>query len=381
MSVEKLFVPEPEQLQMIVLGVLGLMALIQLYYWLAEMSGPAFGAGKQIKSEKLPPVSVVICARNELKNLRNFLPEILDQDYPDYQVVVVNDCSWDESGKYLDEMADAYARLKVVTLKEQEKYQHGKKFALTLGIKGAAHEHLLLTDADCKPQGRMWIRSMMSGFTPGKEMVVSYGAYLPQPGLLNKWIRFDTAMNAFMYLTRAMKGKAYMGVGRNLAYTKSLFFRNKGFANHYHIMSGDDDLFVNETATGQNTSVVIQPEAFTYSRPKTSLMTWIWQKKRHMSTGTFYKMRDRRLIGTYFFSLFLFWLAVILAGIVKLNWQIIVGIVLLRLLIQMIVSWKGYKQLGESDLLLFLPIFDIISAFVYPLLAVSNIFIKTKSWK
>lgn len=381
MTVEKIPGLTPEYLQYIVLGLLGLMAFLQLYYWLIEMSGPAFKSGKQQISDKLPPVSVVICARNELKNLRNFLPSILDQDYPEYQVVVVNDCSWDESQNYLDEMADAYARLKVVTLKEQEKYQHGKKFALTLGIKGAAHEYLLLTDADCKPEGRNWIRTMMSGFTPGKEIVISYGAYMKEPGLLNKWIRFDTVLNAFMYLTRGMNGKAYMGVGRNLAYTKSLFFKNKGFANHYHIMSGDDDLFINETATAQNTAVVIQPQAFTFSKPKTSLTTWIWQKKRHMSTGTHYKGRDRRLIGLYFFSLFLFWFAVILALLVKLNWQIVVGIVSIRLLTQMIVSWKGFRQLGESDLLFLFPVFDLIAAFVYPLLAVSNLFIKTKSWK
>ncbi len=381
MTVEKIPGLTPEYLQYIVLGLLGLMAFLQLYYWLIEMSGPAFKTGKQQISDKLPPVSVVICARNELKNLRNFLPSILDQDYPEYQVVVVNDCSWDESQNYLDEMADAYTRLKVVTLKEQEKYQHGKKFALTLGIKGAAHEYLLLTDADCKPEGRNWIRSMMSGFTLGKEIVISYGAYMKEPGILNKWIRFDTVLNAFMYLTRGMNGKAYMGVGRNLAYTKSLFFKNKGFANHYHIMSGDDDLFINETATAQNTAVVIQPQAFTFSKPKTSLTTWIWQKKRHMSTGTHYKGRDRRLIGLYFFSLFLFWFAVILALLVKLNWQIVVGIVSIRLLTQMIVSWKGFRQLGESDLLFLFPVFDLIAAFVYPLLAVSNLFIKTKSWK
>ena len=373
---------EIEMLQMAAGALLLLAGLIQLYYYLIELSGPAFmKKGGKEHGQKYPPVSVIICARNELKNLRNFLPSILDQDYPDYQVVVVNDCSWDESGKYLEEMADAYGRLKVVTLKEQEKYQHGKKFALTLGIKGAAHEHLLLTDADCKPEGRQWIKSMMSGFTSKKEIVVSYGAYLKEPGFLNKWIRFDTVMNGLLYLTRAMKGKAYMGVGRNLAYTKTLFFRNKGFANHYHIMSGDDDLFINETATSENTAVVLQPEAFTYSKPKSTFGTWIYQKKRHMSTGSHYKGRDRTLIGAYYFSLFLFWLAVILTILVKLNWQIIVGIVTLRLLIQMIVCWKGYKQLGEADLLVFLPLFDIIAAFIYPLLAVSNIFIKTKSWK
>jgi biofilm PGA synthesis N-glycosyltransferase PgaC len=371
-----------EIIQYSVLGLLCFAAGIQLYYLLFEMAVPGFRKSSlSAKSSSFKPVSVIICARNELKNLRNFLPIIMDQDYPDYQVVVVNDCSWDESGKYLDEMEDAFKNLKIVNIREQEKYQHGKKFALTLGIKAAIHEHILLTDADCRPAHRNWIRQMMAGFTDKKEIVIGYGAYDKEPGLLNKWIRFDTVMNALLYLGRAMKGKAYMGVGRNMGYTKSLFFRNKGFANHYHIMSGDDDLFINETATRDNTSVVIEPESFTYSKPKTSLVTWIYQKRRHMSAGSYYKSSDRIFVGNYYFSLFLFWLMLILAILVKLNWQIVVGIVAIRLTIQMIVCWKGYKKLAESDVFLFIPFFDIFSAFAYPLLAVSNLFIKTKSWK
>lgn len=371
-----------EIIQQLVLVLFCFAASVQLYYLLFEMTVPGFSKTKASTNQPaLLPVSVVICARNELKNLRNFLPSILEQHYPNYQVVVVNDCSWDESGKYLDEMEDAYKNLKIVTIREQEKYQHGKKFALTLGIKAAIHEHILLTDADCKPRGKYWIQSMMAGFSEKKEIVIGYGAYDKESGLLNKWIRFDTVMNALLYLGRAMKGRAYMGVGRNLAYTKSLFFRNKGFANHYHIMSGDDDLFINETATRDNTSVVIDPESFTYSKAKTSLLTWVYQKKRHMSAGSYYKGRDRFFVGNYYFSLFLFWLMLILALLVKLNWQIVVGIVAIRLAVQMIVCWKGYKQLAESDLILFLPIFDLFSAFSYPVLAVSNLFIKTKSWK
>lgn len=373
---------EIELINQIVLVILGGATLVQLFYFLIGMSGPSFYKKSEQKGAPFTaPVSVVICARNELKNLRSFLPSVLEQDYPEYQVVVVNDCSWDESANFLEEMEHAHPNLKVITLKEQEKYQHGKKFALTLGIKGASYEHLLLTDADCKPASRNWIRAMVQGFTQEKEIVISYGAYNNEPGLLSKWIRFDTVMNAMLYLSRALKGKAYMGVGRNLAYTKSLFFKNKGFAKHYHIMSGDDDLFVNETSNQSNTSVILNPDAFTYSKPKISLYTWIWQKKRHMSTGKHYKSSDRGFVGGYFFSLFLFWLSIILAFVLKLNWQIIVGVIVIRLMTQLIVCWKGFKALGEKDLVFFLPAFDFITAFSYPILAVSNLFIKTKSWK
>lgn len=372
----------PDWLPLVLMGCLVLMFVIQLVYWLFQYSGVGFRKQKENTDEVLPPVSVVICARNELKNLRNFLPSVLEQNYaPGYQVVVVNDCSWDESAKYLEELEDAYPQLKVVTIREQEKYQHGKKFALTLGIKGAAHEHLLFTDADCKPVGPNWIASMMKGFMPGTEIVVGYGAYLKESGLLNKWIRFDTAFNALLYLSRAMKGKAYMGVGRNMAYVKTLFFKNKGFASHYHLMSGDDDLFINETATKANTRVAVSAGSFTLSKPKTSFAHWFWQKKRHMSSGSHYKIRDRRLIGFYFFSQIFFWVFVVLNLVLKINPELVVSLVATRLAIQMIICWRGFKKLGETDLLPFVPIFDLAITFLYPVLAVTNLFIRTKSWK
>ena len=362
-------------------GLFGLAWMIQMYYYTMQMSKVGFIKSQYNVNNNTPPVSVIICARNEFKNLRTFLLSVVEQDYPNYQVVVVNDCSWDESSKYLEEMEDAYPNLKVVSIQEQEKYPHGKKLALTLGIKAAEHEWLLLTDADCKPASKDWIRSMATNFSGDNEIVLGYGAYLKEKGLLNKWIRFDTVYNALFYLSRALKGKAYMGVGRNLAYRKSLYFRNKGFANHYHILSGDDDLFVNETATKNNVAVELNPVSFTYSKPLTSFGDWLAQKKRHTSTGQYYKSGDKLLLGTYFFTLSLFYCSLIILFVLKLYPEIVVSMFIIRLITQMIIIHKGTQKLGEQDLTWFTPLFDIVLAFVYPVLWASNLFIKTKSWK
>jgi poly-beta-1,6-N-acetyl-D-glucosamine synthase len=172
---------------------------------------------------EFPPVSVVICARNEDDNLVAFLPIVLAQDYPHFEVVVVNDCSFDNTEDILKEFADRNAHLKVVTIKEDEYYAHGKKVALMMGIKGAKHEHLLLTDADCRPAGTNWLRSMAAHFTTETEIVLGYGPYEKQAGLLNKLIRFDAFMVALHYLSFSLARVTYMGVGRNLAYRKELF--------------------------------------------------------------------------------------------------------------------------------------------------------------
>jgi glycosyltransferase involved in cell wall biosynthesis len=232
------------------------------------------------------PVSVIICAKNEDENLTEFLPKILTQDYPaGFEVIVVNDCSYDNTENVIDEFAKIFPNLRKANIKEDAYYKHGKKFALLVGIKAAANNRLVLTDADCYPASDQWLKEMALGFGVKKEIVLGYGAYEKQKGLLNKLIRFDAFIIAVQYLSAAIKNKAYMGVGRNLAYNKDTFFNNKGFANHYHVNSGDDDLFVNEAATEQNVAVCVSHNSVTYSKPKTSFRAWRLQKARHITTA------------------------------------------------------------------------------------------------
>lgn len=360
--------------------VLAFATLVQLIYYLFIFSRLAFYNYKK-KSDALPAVSVIICARNELQNLSLFLHQVLEQDYPDFQVVVVNDCSWDETQKYLESLEPQYQNLKVVTLKEQERYRHGKKFALSLGIKAAAHEILLLTDADCYPAGKNWIREMISAYTPDTEIVIGYGAYQKEKGILNKWIRFDTVFNAVQYLSYALGKNAYMGTGRNLSYKKSLFFRNKGFASHSHILSGDDDLFVNETATKKNTSVCLHPQSFTFSITKSNSKDWFRQKIRHLSTGRLYKLRHKFSISLFLACQLLFYVLLVALLISKFKIEFVTALFGLRLITQLFIFGKSMKRLGALDLLWLMPLFDVLIVLIYPFLFLSNLIVKNKTWK
>lgn len=364
----------------LLLATFFLFLLIQLIYYIFIFGKLAlYKSGEKVANAF--PVSIIICAKNELKNLKEFLPAVLDQKYPDYQVVVVNDCSWDETEKYLEEMESNYKHLKVVTLREQEKYQHGKKFALSLGIKAAKNEHLVFTDADCRPAGNLWLNEMVKNFKGNTEIVIGYGAYLKEPGLLNKWIRMDTVFNAIQYLSYALINNAYMGVGRNLAYKKSLFFKNKGFASHYHIMSGDDDLFINEVADKKNTCIEINPASFTFSKAKTTIGSWIRQKRRHMSTSGYYKPRHKFLLGLFYSSQFLFYISFLSLLVLKLFLKVIVLAFIIRLIVQWFLIGRNMKKLGELDLWWLLPVYDILVVLIYPALSVSNLIFKNKTWK
>ncbi len=359
------------------LAVAGLVQLV--YYWLV-FRRVAFHAVSHVGGTS-QPVSVIICAKNEEIRLRKYLNAILEQAYHDFEVIVVNDCSWDETGEFLDQIAPQYPRLKIVTLKEQEKYRHGKKFALTLGIKAAKHETLLLTDADCIPAGKNWVSLMQQHLGKGKEIVLGYGAYTKEKTFLNKLIRFDTFLTAMQYLSYALGGNPYMGVGRNLAYTKSLFFRNKGFATHNHILSGDDDLFVNENSTPTNTAVELDPESFTYSEPKHSFGEWLKQKKRHLMTANYYKPGHKAGLFFYGFSLFLFYSLLIALLILRFKWRILVSLYGAILILKAPIVFKTAQKLKEKDLFWFFPILDLFQTYLQPVFYTANLFSKNKTWK
>ena len=353
---------------------------IQLCYYLGSFSKLAYYK-KPAFINFSPPASIIICARNEADNLAKFLPSIFEQDYPSYEVVVVNDCSYDHTEDFLKQFALQHSNLKIVTIQEDENYAHGKKIALMLGIKGAKNEHLLLTDADCKPADKYWLKGMMQHFTPDTDIVVGYGAYEKQKGFLNKIIRFDTFMIALQFLSFALKRKTYMGTGRNLAYKKSLFFKLKGFASHYHIESGDDDLFVNEAVNKYNSNVQVNTSNHTISRVKTTLEEWMNQKRRHISTFANYSSSSKVRLMLLTGSQYLFFATFIALLILNVGLFLILFLFLLRLLIQIIIFKKSMAELGERDLLLLSPVIELILLFIYPLITVSNAYIKKNKWK
>lgn len=353
--------------------------LIQVFYLLFFFTRIGTYKRKPVL-EELPPVSVIICARNEDDNLVAYLPLILAQDYPEFEVVVVNDCSFDNTGDVLEEFAKKHSNLRIVTIKEDEYYQHGKKVAVMMGIKGSKHDCLVHTDADCRPSGNLWLRNMAAHFVDKNEIVLGYGPYERAKGLLNRLIRFDAFMIGMQYLSYSLAGVTYMGVGRNLAYRKELFFRKKGFASHYHIQSGDDDLFVNEAATRTNTRVEIDPESFCYSKAKTSFRDWWYQKKRHLQTGKRYRKSHKFLLGLFVFSQWIFFGCFIAALILRFQPYVVLGLFLFRFLIQMLIFNFAMKRLGERDLLVHTPLFEIFFLLFYPVITVSRIFQRKRRW-
>ncbi len=372
----------PDGTYFIFLLIFIFLFLVQLFYY--GFFFLKFARHKESPSAaKTEGVSVVICARNEYHQLKENLPLILGQEYPNFEVVVVNHASEDDTAFLLSKMAEQYPQLKIVEIRENLNFFDGKKFPLSIGIKSATHDLVLLTDADCKPVGPRWIALMASGFSKEKEIVLGYGAYKDSHSLLNRMIRFDTVHIALQYLSFALAGIPYMGVGRNMAYRKSLFYENKGFTSHYSIHSGDDDLFINRAATSKNTRVAADPESFTLSQPKKSFKEWWTQKKRHLSTGRYYRWRHKFLLGLYTFSTVLYYTFFVILMLLSLNYTTFVVIMLfiLRLVFQLFIFRKTLARLNEKGIWLLVPLFEIILILINSALTLSAFMSKESKWK
>ncbi|WPO79405.1 glycosyltransferase [Flavobacterium sp. KACC 22761] len=357
------------------------IVVVQLFYYLGVFGKFAFAKQQEVTPKKLP-VSVIVCAKNEEENVKKFIPLLAEQDYPDFEIVLIDDASRDETLEVFEEFEQQYSNIRLVKVENNEAFWGNKKYALTLGIKASKKEYLLFTDADCYPTSKNWITSMTSQFTMNKTIVLGYGGYEKiERSLLNKIIRFETVLTAVQYLSWAKIGLPYMGVGRNLAYKKEEFFKVNGFIDHIQVRSGDDDLFINQAASKENTTISYNPESFTYSKPKESYKEWFSQKRRHVSTAEYYKFFDKMQLGIFYTSQLFFFLLVILLLSFQFQWIAVLAILATRYTVAWTVMGFSAGKLKEKDLKIWFPVVEIVLIFTQINIFISNIFSKPVHWK
>jgi glycosyltransferase involved in cell wall biosynthesis len=369
------------QILLILLYIFIGVVFIQTIYYLFifgkfSFTKPEKGVPKQI------PISIIVCAKNEEDNVKKHIPLLLQQNYSDFEIILIDDASSDDTLAIFEEFEKQHANVKVVKVQNNEAFWGNKKFALTLGIKTATKDYLLLTDADCYPESDNWLSEMSSYFTPEKTIVLGYGAYEKIEGsFLNKLIRFETLLTATQYFAWTKLGKPYMGVGRNLAYKKEDFYKANGFVQHMKLRSGDDDLFINQAATKANTVISIDSDSFTFSKAKTSFKDWIAQKRRHVATAKHYKSFDKTQLGLFFLSQLLFLILPIILLAFQFQWIIVLALIVIRYIISWLSLGYSAQKLYEKDVMYFYPILEIILIFTQLNVFFRNIFSKPVHWK
>ncbi|MCS7019542.1 MAG: glycosyltransferase [Cytophagales bacterium] len=332
-------------------------------------------------------VSVIVVARNEHDNLVHLLPILLEQNYPTrYEVIVADDNSTDDTFWLLKTASQAYEHLKVVTVKYTPPGIHPKKYALTLAIKAAQYEHIVLTDADCRPCSSNWLTALTAHFN-GKQIVLGYSPYKEQKSWLNRLIRYETLYTGMQYLSAALWGHPYMGVGRNLAYTKTLFLTNKGFNKFQRVIGGDDDLFINMVANANNTAVAIGAPTLVYSIPKTTWRAWWQQKRRHLSVGRYYRLSHRLWLGinvlTGFLSNGILWGALVTALLLQ-QWLpavILAALIAIRWGFLGTITYICAKQLGDRFNIATWLLLDLAYTIYYLMAGLSVTVSKKVEWK
>ena len=356
----------------ILIGSLALCFFIQLFYYLYFYAKPLRYQNKINKNkmqeqtastgnDSFPGVSVIISSQNESQNLSKFLPSILEQDYENFEVIVINDNSTDESDDILRQLEQKYSNLYGTYIPEGTKNVCHKKLALTVGIKAAKHDILLFTEANNQPLSKNWIKSMVENFDEKTEFVLGFSR-INRFGLIAKFAEFDNLLIGLKYLSRAIMKRPYMGVGTNLAYRKQLFFEKKGFRK-LNLQFGEDDLFVNEFANRTNTKIEISQEAITQSNID-SFKIWKDIKRCRQVTQSYYKGFENSLWRIEFLSRFLFW--GLTAVTIFLFWEttyipIFAGLLFfIKFIIQYAVMNKSAKLLLVKPFRFSLLLFDLL---------------------
>lgn len=375
-------------ISIIVIAALGAALAWQLFYWAFFM----FRIRRRPRNlaSRLPDVSIVVCARNEEDNLQKLIPALVAQKYAaKKQIVIVDDCSTDDTPLVLARLRAQYPEVYTTTIPTDAVFHHGKKLALNVGIKAAKYDHIVFTDADCIPASENWLTLMAEAYgNDATELVLGYGRYAKRPGLLNLLLRYETFWNAVQYFGIARASKPFMGVGRNLSYSKQLFDRSSKFRNHLYVLSGDDDLFVSEMGTRANTAIVFEAPAHTISEPKNTWLTYSAQKSRHLTTASLYPPVVKFWLGSEIASRLIFWLAIIAAVLLGIITQTPIlleaaGIALAaRTILIYIAMGLAARNMGESRLwLLALPM-DLLIPTMQSLAWLTGRLTKTRNtWK
>jgi len=316
--------------------------------------------------------SVVVVFKNEIDNLKILVPKLLAQDHPNFEIVLCDDFSTDDSFRYVNNLD--HPQIKVMQASVD---RPGKKLALKEAIKYAKGENILLTDADCYPASNGWIQSM-SARLDEKQIVLGYSPHTKKAGWLNKLIRYETFITALQYFSYALAGIPYMGVGRNLMYKKNLFISSTALEESTHLTSGDDDIFVNAVAHDNNTTINLDPKSFVHTYPSSTFAEFLKQKRRHVTTASSYKLPHQLLLGLYALSHVMVYLLFVSGLIIGNAFTITAGF-LIVITIKWAIAKRAFNTLECDDLFLSFPILDFSMMLYYVLLSPATFF-KTKNW-
>ena len=344
--------------------------LVQAFFWIVQLDiVNRHDENHQYPELEKPSVSIVIAVKDEYDNVQELIPSLTCQDYPNFNIIFVDDHSSDETLGFLKQQDPSK-----ITVLELPELKNGKKAALTFGIQHCTASWILFTDADCKPVSPNWINEMMKKSSTC-DVILGYSPSQLSGNFLSHWINYETWFIAMQYLSAAIMNISYMAVGRNMAFKRSLFNEVGGYDNHPEVKSGSDDLFISGLPENTKVGIAIYKDSWVLTQSSTSIWAYNQQKRRHLTTAPYYKLSTKLRLAVISFSQLAWYISLFFIQI-----PIVIACGLsIRFLVLYLIGNRSRYALRPQFHLYLLPVYDFLLMIFYFLISPTLVFSR-KNW-
>ena len=356
-----------------------LMFLIQLFYQLL-MAHFSLSGKKKDKPVDYPSFSIIVPSRNYEENLRELIPTLLEQDYPDFEVVVVDDCSYDGTEWYLNELKLQSNKLKTSRIIQETDFPNA--LAITIGIRAASNEWLIFLNPLCRVSGKDWLKSFAEELNPKSEAAFGFVNYTNSYGSMRKFIKYENFDSFILYGSARYLGLSMPITDMNVAYKREQFLSRRGFAAVLDSPFSENELYLNKISNRSN-SVYLQNKSTAVSFVgDTDWYDGMNFKKKQLLLKKKFTVGQSIFLWTNTISRLVFDISMI-ALLILSPWRIwVAGIWLLKIIHELVWGIVSMKRLGEKNLFPGLLIFRSIIPLFNSIISMNQLFTGQKrKWK
>lgn len=365
----------------VLMGLVLTLFGVELIYWLGRYGRLAkYRNVRRQHPREVDGISIVVILTDDFDYLENTIPVIMGQEYPDFELVVVDVSSSAEFADELQMLKTRFPNLTSARLDPDPRFRISNKMIYNVGIKTARYGNVILTTPDASPTSSKWLDCMAKGFANG-EILIAYCGLEPTRG--NGLMRCSRLMTSVRYLSAAAAGHPYRGILQNLGINKELYLEKRGF-NRLDMTVGEDDIFVQKLARYGDTSIIMNPHATMRQRIWDGLRGW-WRQRRLLSTTLdLYPGRARRATTTELCFRFALMLSITACAVYMPLFTALGAAVIwiIRALVVRHQTVRICRRLGEKGLAGWMMFYDLVEPFAYMTLTVSRYIRRPKeNWK
>lgn len=371
-------------IDLVLLVCVGVMFIYQIAYNIICLCNFNKKKRTPTTSNNKQGVSVIIVTNNSADALKTGLLQILEQDYPLFEVVVVNENSTDDTEFVLYVLKKNYSNLTVINLGRNDNNFESYKFSLSIGIRSAKYSYCLLTNVSCTPQGYNWLDKMMEPVNNNNQCKIVTGMVSREKskyGLLNAIVRYDESLSCVNLISYTNLGNAYTSCGMNMIYEKDFFISHGGFIAQYTKMCSQEDYFVHRFSNKKNTATVVDNEAKLLLPPINSFGTFCRTKFATSLSHKALKGSSKVLLATLPLSSFLFYVLLGILFFFSFPWQYILIFIVAKWISQIVFSTKQRRKTSAKKIVWVAPFMEIFFFLFNFIIRVRVLFYRKKEKK